>query len=273
MAEIVRKVCLCGDSAVGKTSLIRRFVTNRYDENYISTLGTTVSKKTVSIPKKRSNVTMMIWDISGQDNFKHIHASAFSNAAGTLAVCDITKPETAEHLGEWISTFHRYAKNEAPVIVLANKFDLSEAKPKSATAVHNTLKRLGFQTLSTSAKTGYNVDAVFRVLAEVIAKDEPAVTEESVKKIEMPENFPTPSALLDYLVVRFCESLGDQEMGMHMIRKQVADEGIDFRTATKEEVRRLIERFVSLAGGFKGEMDARALRAEFLKAYNRCGEE
>ena len=103
MPEIVRKVCMCGDPNVGKTSLIRRFVHGKYDDEYISTLGTVVTKKSIETNPK-GNLTMMIWDISGQNEFKRIHNSAFKNAKGGIAVCDITKPETAENLSDWIRT-------------------------------------------------------------------------------------------------------------------------------------------------------------------------
>jgi small GTP-binding protein len=270
MENIVKKVCLCGDPAVGKTSLIRRFVTGRYDDKYISTLGSVISKKSVYNSRKDCNVKMMVWDISGQAEFKRIHASGFSNAAGGIAVCDITRPETVEHLKEWLSNFRKYAGPGVPAVILTNKFDLMEADPKVILAIHKKLKTLGCKILSTSAKTGHNVEKAFSILVDAMLTNGSKTTETQTNFLEMPERFENPSALLDYIALRFSHVIGDQEMGMYILRKQVADENIDFNKISKEEVRELIKPLIKVITDLIGEEAAKELRQDLIRALQRC---
>src|SRR6058998_257115 len=97
------KVCLVGEAAVGKTSLIRRFVLDDFDDKYIQTLGTKVSKKELSLPGPAGDgklkVDMTIWDIMGQKGFRELLKEAyFYGAKGIFAVCDVTRRVTLDDL-------------------------------------------------------------------------------------------------------------------------------------------------------------------------------
>ncbi|HLE46260.1 MAG TPA: Rab family GTPase, partial [Thermoplasmata archaeon] len=101
------KICLVGEAAVGKTSLIRRFVLDDFDDKYIQTLGTKVSKKELTLPSSVGDselkVDMTIWDIMGQKGFRELLKDAyFYGAHGALAVCDVTRRGTLEDLRGWI---------------------------------------------------------------------------------------------------------------------------------------------------------------------------
>jgi len=101
-----KKICLLGDPAVGKTSLIRRFIEDTFDENYISTIGTNVLSKLINLYFPETGETLriklLIWDIAGQKSISDIHASYYYGAEGALIVCDITRQDTLEHLPDWI---------------------------------------------------------------------------------------------------------------------------------------------------------------------------
>ena len=92
---IKKKICLLGDAAVGKTSLIRRYVMDKYDDEYLSTLGTKVTKKEVEVIDDFNFVefqlTFMLWDVLGQKEFKRIHQAAFQGTKGALIVCDLSR--------------------------------------------------------------------------------------------------------------------------------------------------------------------------------------
>src|SRR5438876_4269275 len=96
------KVCLVGEHAVGKTSLIKRYVLNEYDDRYIVTLGAKVSKKEVTLNPKGGDpvqMDMTIWDIMGSKGFRELLREAyFHGAQGILAVADITRYDTLEDL-------------------------------------------------------------------------------------------------------------------------------------------------------------------------------
>ncbi len=167
------KVCLIGEAAVGKTSLVRRYVLDEFEDKYITTLGAKVSKKELAfdLPDKdvRVQMDMTIWDIMGEKGFRELLKEAyFHGAQGILAVCDITRKETLMELNDWIAAVDRVTGN-IPVQFLANKADLrDQAKitPGDVKALADTHKS---PFLFTSAKTGDNVEAGFLRLAEMIA--------------------------------------------------------------------------------------------------------
>jgi small GTP-binding protein len=267
MEEFVRKICICGDPSVGKTSLIRRFVVGHFNEKYISTLGTVVSKKNITISEKDTEVKLLIWDISGQTEFKHIHASAFRDATGAIIVCDVTRPKTAENTYTWVSKLFEYAGKEIPIIILTNKMDLIK---HNMDLINNVKAILGSQdcpVYPTSAKTGLNIEMVFQKLAEAIMNKGKMALKPDIQLVTQLDSFDGPSSLLDYIMIRFSEAMDDQEFAMHILRKQISDEGIDFQDLQLDDARRLINRLAKLYSGFKGDEAARWLKMDLMKAF------
>lgn len=168
------KVALVGDKAVGKTSLIRRFVTDQFDDRYLLTLGTKVMKKVVTVPFPRDGlvveVDMAIWDIMGQVGFREITKDAyFYGANGVLAVIDLTRRETLDGLSEWIAAVEGVA-GRVPRILAVNKSDLGPQAAYEREDIEAVASRIGAPFLMTSAKTGANVETSFRALAARVAQ-------------------------------------------------------------------------------------------------------
>ena len=271
MKEYMKKICMCGDSSVGKTSLIRRFVHGKYDEKYITTLGTVISKKLITYPEYDFNVNLQIWDISGQAEFKRIQKSAFRRADGALAICDLTRPETAANLYKWIANLHRVTGNKVPVIVMANKYDLVEGKMEHLKNIRKVFRDLNCPIYSTSAKTGLNVELVFDNLAERLGKG-PLVPRrmKAEELVVMPEVFENPFAFLDYALDRYSVEFGDEELSLKMIREQVETGGNEFVKMPPEEALKMMNHMIEVIHNFRSEEEARNLRMEFMEAYKRC---
>jgi len=100
--RIKTKVCLVGEAAVGKTSLIRRFVQDEFDDRYITTLGAKVSKREMAFEAKdrtKIHMDMTVWDIMGEKGFRDLLKEAFFHGAkGVVAVCDLTRYSTLKEL-------------------------------------------------------------------------------------------------------------------------------------------------------------------------------
>jgi len=180
--RVKMKVCLIGDGGVGKTSLIRRFVYNEFDERYLYTLGTNVSKKEVILQDSQGGTveaSMMIWDIMGQRTFRPLFIEAyFEGTDGALAVCDVTQRETLVNLADWIDSMSRIT-GPVPTLILANKVDLTDQIVVSEEMLSFFDREYGVSHLMTSAKTGQNVENAFRKLAELIlSKSRDSVGEE-----------------------------------------------------------------------------------------------
>ncbi len=161
------KVILMGDSGVGKTSLIRRYVRNYFDEGYLATIGTTVSKhvELVTLEEGKSvEVNLTVWDIMGNKRILDLVGDAyFYGARGALAVFDVTRRETLKGLGDWIQAA-RKEEPRMPIVVLGNKADLADERRVTNDEARAHCQGLGFPYLPTSAKTGLNIEAAFGML-------------------------------------------------------------------------------------------------------------
>lgn len=164
--KYILKLCLLGDGAVGKTSLVRRFVHDVFDDKYIMSFGTKVSKKIMNIGE--SEVDLMIWDILGQKVLESLHAAYYRGAVGAFAVCDFTRPETMSSLRNWVGSFRAVA-GEQPVIILGNKADLD--KKFSLAELDSFGHSIGCPVLETSAKTGSNVERAFYEMGKKMLGD------------------------------------------------------------------------------------------------------
>ncbi len=170
--KFIKKVCLVGDPAVGKTSLVRRFVLDQYDDSYISTIGAKVMKKEVAfgIEDRNYQVSLMIWDVMGQKHFRIIESVAFEHVTGGLIVCDLTRKETLDNVDYWVKALTKIS-GDIPLIILANKNDLKDEAQYSAEDVKKIAENYNADSYMTSAKTGINVETTFETLARLIIKE------------------------------------------------------------------------------------------------------
>lgn len=161
--KYILKLCLLGDGAVGKTSLVRRFVYDAFDDKYIMSFGTKVTKRSVKV--EDAEIDLMVWDILGQKNWENLHAAYYRGAVGALAVCDFTRPETLDSLTAWLESFRKVV-GAMPVIILANKSDLE--KKFTSEKAKEFASSLGCEVLETSAKSGLNVEEAFQRISTKI---------------------------------------------------------------------------------------------------------
>ena len=162
------KICLVGNPAVGKTSLVRRYVMNSFDDKYLTTVGTKVSKKPVRVvdPSQEldADIDLMIWDIMGQPGFREMLKDAyFFDAKGVLAVADVTRKDTLEDLKNWIKAVEGVT-GKVPIVVAVNKSDLTEQAQFTTAEAVQAAEGLGADLFLTSAKHGTNVEEAFRRL-------------------------------------------------------------------------------------------------------------
>jgi len=166
---VSKKVCLLGDFAVGKTSLIRRFVHNLFSDKYINTIGVKVSRKTVAVPHGDEIVelTMMLWDVAGAKEFERVRTSYLHGAAGAVLVCDLTRPETLDSLRTYAEALLNVSPG-AQLILAANKRDLTDQQQLTRAQVEAVATELDAPYYFTSAKTGDEVETLFRHLGRLL---------------------------------------------------------------------------------------------------------
>jgi len=157
----IRKVCLLGDGGVGKTSLVRRYVDDVFNDKYIVSFGTKVSKKVLNIGDVE--LTLMIWDVLGQRSEDSLHAAYYRGSNGAMLVGDLTRQDTMEHLQKWRDDLLA-VERDAKTVIVGNKADLEMGF--APTWLASFSKQLDSDVYRTSAKTGDGVERAFEQLGK-----------------------------------------------------------------------------------------------------------
>ena len=167
------KITLCGDWAVGKTSLVRRFADNTFSHDYLATLA--VNHTTKSIVLDGIKISLIIWDSGGQERFTQLRKSYYQNSDGVIFVFDLTRPESFRHIEErWVPEVNGVVKDYAPTVWGA-KADLVGQRVVSAGSGERLARDVNGYYFETSALTGDNVEQAFhslvrRVLSRALTK-------------------------------------------------------------------------------------------------------
>lgn len=164
---IQKKICMLGTFAVGKTSLVRRFVESVYSDKYHTTIGVKVDKKVV--PAGAQEVALMLWDLEGTENEYALRESYLRGAGGYLLVADGTRPDTLAK-AEALQARAEAAVGKVPFLLLVNKSDLTETWNVNAAEIA-PLKEKNWIVINTSAKTGDGVEDAFLTLAQRMMGD------------------------------------------------------------------------------------------------------
>ena len=165
MSIISQKICLIGDFAVGKTSLVRRFIEDKFSDRYLTTIGVKVSRKSVVV-KSSQQVNLLVWDIEGQTKQKSISTTYLQGARGAIIVGDLTRNETLKHLSNHLQLFSE-VNPQGKIIIALNKSDLiTVEKLNKLIELYNCDRyEQVLNTYTTSAKTGQYVNTMFDKLA------------------------------------------------------------------------------------------------------------
>jgi small GTP-binding protein len=119
-----------GEGAVGKTSLVGRYVYDSFEGDYLATIGTDIHVKMIQV-EDDVLVKLVVWDIAGQDDFAQLRKAYYQNTSGAFFVFDTTRPETIERIDEWIDALYSVT-GPIPLVLLENKVDLESAISKKS---------------------------------------------------------------------------------------------------------------------------------------------
>lgn len=162
------KLVLLGEGGVGKTSLIRRFILNEYQDDYLRTVGTRVSKIELRVPHGADtevHMEMAIFDIVGEKGFRDlVRETYYHGAQALMAVCDLTRKESLSALSEWIRAALEVAGN-VPLYLVVNKKDLEAQRALTDEEIRDLAETFSAPFIQVSARTGELVDDAFNALA------------------------------------------------------------------------------------------------------------
>jgi len=249
--ELKLKMCLLGEAAVGKTSLIRKFVVDKFDDKYITTLGTKTSKKSFLIKNggKPVNLNLIIWDVLGQRQFTRVKEVAYTGANGAFIVVDLTRKDTLFAFDHWLFTLYEVA-GEIPIVVLANKSDLKPEFGKKE--IEEVIADYGFTYYMTSARTGENVNKAFHSIGKTMVnylfdgEGKTSLSVPSVMERYLDTEISSGRKLTvleaeDLIIARYCDLLEDTDFAMSVVRQQFQRAGVNFEFPTAKGLSRVTE--------------------------------
>jgi small GTP-binding protein len=204
------KVSLLGDGAVGKTSLIKKYVYDEFEDKYLLTLGAKTILKKIDMVTTDSKTpvecNLMIWDIMGQKEFERLHKTFFRGTKGAFIVTDYTRRETLESVEDWIRRLFEVT-GPIPMVFIINKSDLADKAEFKKEELDRIAQKYGASVYMSSAKTGVNVEQFFYRLAQMLVEKsifekvndyDPAMAKKEKPVMEMdretePETTPAPA--------------------------------------------------------------------------------
>ena len=163
------KLILVGDSYVGKTNILSKYIKNEFNQNTKSTVGVEFGAKLLKIEDKI--IKAQIWDTAGQERYKSITSAYYKGAKGAFIVYDITNRLTFESVDKWVQDLNLNSDKNITLLLIGNKMDLADKRVVSKEEGEEKAKSFGLAFLETSALTGENIDKVFDyMLKEVYTK-------------------------------------------------------------------------------------------------------
>lgn len=174
------KLAVVGDKAVGKSSLVRRFVENAFEEDYKATLGVNIMSKTVKFPDEVTTMKLSIHDMGGQVQFSRVRKAYFRGTHACFITFDVTNRQSFENVKTWYDQTMKYAGESTAIILLGNKIDLAEERVIETDEIAEFVQELKCPYIETSAKSGENVEMAFSLISMFLCDR----TEKRVKTVK-----------------------------------------------------------------------------------------
>ncbi len=164
--ELIFKLALLGNSAVGKTSLIDQYIHQKFEQDYHPSLGVNIVIKEMAIEEKNARIKMILWDIAGQEKYDLSRKAFFQGCVGALFVYDVTRPLTFKDIeSKWLKELTEFGNKNVAYLLIGNKNDLLKEKMVSTQEGEKlAIKMNASEFIETSAKHGDNVEKAFKTL-------------------------------------------------------------------------------------------------------------
>ena len=176
--DMIFKIVLIGDSSVGKTNILSKYISDEYDPDTQATIGVELSTKNYTFDN--NEVKVQIWDTAGQEKYRSITSSYYKGAHGCLLVYDITRKATFENIDKWLAEIKLSSNNEINMVLIGNKCDLEDKREVSIEEAQNKAKLLNMAFMETSALNGTNVEKAFNELVNNVYQNNKQIFHQDV---------------------------------------------------------------------------------------------
>ena len=169
--DFIFKIILIGNSSVGKSSIIQRYIQKIFNDEYTCTIGVDFFMKTIDINEKL--IKLQLWDTAGTERFKSITTGYYRGANAAFVVFDLTSRVSFNSISEWIQNYYNYSNpnSEKNVVLIGNKSDLKESREITEEEINKFVVNNNIKYFETSAKNGENIDECFYYIAEKLMND------------------------------------------------------------------------------------------------------
>jgi small GTP-binding protein len=178
--QYIFKLILIGNSGVGKSSIIQRYMKNTFEESYKCTIGVDFLMKTLNLNGK--TVKLQLWDTAGQEKYKSMVASYYRGANVALVVFDITSHASFDSLPVWIENYYKNGPEEKNIILIGNKKDMEESRQVTKQEAEIFSETNNMMYFETSAKEGDNIEYIFTYAAEKLLEYYGKPDENNIKR-------------------------------------------------------------------------------------------
>ena len=181
--ELLYKIIIIGDAAVGKSNILTRYIKNEFCQNQKSTVGVELGIKFIKI--KGVNAKIQIWDTAGQERYRAITSSYYKGSHGCFIVYDITNQSSFDNVEKWYEHVQKEAGKDISIILVGNKSDLENERKVSKEKGEDLAKNLNCPFFETSAFSGINISQTFQELGNNIFERTGGVKNEEDLDIEL----------------------------------------------------------------------------------------
>ena len=181
--EFLYKILLLGDTQVGKSSFLMRYIDNTFQESYLSTVGLDFKVKNVQLDDGNT-YRVQIWDTAGQDRFHAITRNYFKNAHGIILIYDVTLIESFHNVKNWIKQIKEEVTDKVSIILAGNKIDMEEKRKVTKEEGEKMAADYGLKFYECSAKTGENVEEAFKDIVTKTVENFSKIDEKEATKLK-----------------------------------------------------------------------------------------
>ena len=166
--SMIFKMILIGDSGVGKTNILNRYVNDAFSETTKSTVGVELGTKVEEY--NNTKIKVQIWDTAGQERYKSITKTYYKGAKGAFIVYDITKKDSFKNIDKWIQDLREFGEDDAAILIVGNKSDLEESREVTTDEVKKKAEVYKMAYCETSALKSKNINYAFQTLIKLVAE-------------------------------------------------------------------------------------------------------
>jgi small GTP-binding protein len=177
--DLIFKIVLIGDSGVGKTNILSRYINNEFSMATKSTVGVEFGSKIIKQNDK--TIKIQIWDTAGQERYKSITTAYYKGAKGAFVVYDITRRETFNNVNKWIGDLKTSGNEDVYILLIGNKSDLENARQVPTEEIEKKAEQLKVAFCETSALDGTNIEHAFELVVDEISKKTLKAYENEIK--------------------------------------------------------------------------------------------